>query len=224
MKTAKYIASLFFYTCISTLSFAAEEARPEKTVDGMFLVDGTKMAAVYAKPGVDLSQYNRIYLLPPQVSFIKNWLQSQNSIPNQRVTSDDMQRIKKELADLFVEVFRQELQNNGGYVLVDGVAEDVLIVRPALVDLNVQSPDTPGTRGSRSAIASAGSMTLYMELIDSVTGDKLVRAIDNKFDRTRTRIAATNRSRNEAVARNMLSEWASLLRQALDEARTVVSK
>ena len=224
MKTSKFLVSLLFYTCISTLSFAAEETRPVKTVDGLFLVDGTKMAAVYAKPGVDLSQYNRIYLVRPQVSFTKNWLQSQNSIPNQRVTNDDMQRIKRELADLFIEVFRQELQNNGGYVLVDGVAQDVLIVRPAIVDLNVQSPDTPGTKGSRSAIASAGSMTLYMELIDSVTGDKLVLAIDNKFDRTRTRIAATNRSRNEAVARDMLGEWASLLRQALDEARTVVSK
>ena len=224
MNTAKYFSGLLFYICFSTFAIAAEEARPEKTVDGMFLVNGTKMAAVYAKPGVDLSQYNRIYLLRPQVSFTKNWLQSQNSIPNQRVTADDMQRIKQELADLFVEVFRQELQNNGGYVLVDGVAEDVLVVRPAIVDLNVQSPDTPGTKGSRSAIASAGSMTLYMELIDSVTGDKLVLAIDNKFDRTRTRIAATNRSRNEAVARDMLGEWATLLRQALDEARTLVSK
>lgn len=224
MKTAINTAILLFCTFVSALCFGAEDARPQKTVDGMFLVDGTEMAAVYAKPGVDLSQYNRIYLVSPRVSFTRNWLQSQNSIPDQRVTANDMQRIREELAGLFVEVFRQELQNNGGYVLVDGIAEDVLIIHPAIIDLNVQSPDTPGTKGRRSAIASVGSMTLYMELIDSVTGDKLVRAIDNKFDRTRTRIAATNRSRNEAAARDMLGEWASLLRQALDEARTVVSK
>ena len=65
-------------------------------------------------------------------------------------------------------------------------------------------------------------MTLYMELIDSVTGDMLVKAIDNKYDRTRTRIQARNSVRNEAAAKDMLGEWAILLRLALDEARTVV--
>ena len=67
-------------------------------------------------------------------------------------------------------------------------------------------------------------MTLYMELIDSVTGDMLVKAMDNKFDRTRTRIQAQNRMRNEGAAREMLGNWANVLRLALDEARTVVSK
>ena len=109
-------------------------------------------------------------------------------------------------------------------MLVEGVAEDVLIVRPAIVDLDVLSPNTPGTRGQRSAIASVGSMSLYMELIDSVTGDTLVKAMDNKYDRTRTLIQESNRTRNEAAARDMLGEWAELLRLALDEARTVVSK
>ena len=121
-----------------------------------------------------------------------------------------------------MEVFKQELQYNGGYVLVDGVAEDVLIVHPAIIDLNVLSPDTPGTRGTRGAIASVGSMTLYMELIDSVTGDVMVKVLDNKYDRARTRIQAPNRVRNEAAARDMLGEWAEILRLALDEARTVV--
>ena len=208
----------------SITAAAAERTPPKTTVDGLNLIEGTKMALVYAKPGVDLSQYNRIFLLEPQVAFTKNWLKTQNSIPNQTVRKEDMERIKKDLAELFMEVFRQELQNNGGYVLVDGVADDVLIVRPAIIDLDVFAPDTPGTARSRSAIPSAGTMTLYMELIDSVTGDMLVKAMDNKFDRTRTRIQAQNRIRNEGAAREMLSNWANVLRLALDEARTVVSK
>jgi len=67
-------------------------------------------------------------------------------------------------------------------------------------------------------------MNLYMELIDSVTGDVIIKAYDNKYDRTRTRIQAPNYVRNEAAARDMLGEWAKLLRQALDEARAMVSK
>ncbi|MFC1701768.1 DUF3313 family protein [Pseudomonadota bacterium] len=219
----------FFSTLICGLAFsitavAVEGDPPEVTVDGLQLVKDTKMALVYAKPGVDLSQYNRIYLTEPQIAFTKNWLQTQNSIPNQTVRKEDMQRIKTELAALFMEVFREELQNNGGYVLVDGIAEDVLIVHPAIVDLDVFAPDTPGTAGRRSAIPSVGTMTLYMELFDSVTGDLLVKAIDNKFDRTRTHIQARNRMRNEAAAREMLNDWANLLRLALDEARTMVSQ
>ena len=52
----------------------------------------------------------------------------------------------------------------------------------------------------------------------------LVKAMDNKYDRSRTRIQVQNRVRNEAAAREMLSNWANALRLALDEARTVVSK
>ncbi len=222
MNIRKLFTTLGLCTGLAVNAFAAEQNLPEVTVDGLHRVNGTEMAVVYAKPGVDLSQYNRIYLTTPQISFTKNWLRTQNSIPNQTVRTEDMQRIKTELAALFTEVFKQELQNNGGYVLVDGVAEDVLIVHPAIVDLNILSPDTPGTRGTRGAVASVGSMSLYMELIDSVTGDVMVKAFDNKYDRSRTRIQAPNKVRNEAAATEMLGEWAELLRLALDEARTVV--
>ena len=203
---------------------AAEKTAPEVTVDGLHLVDGTEMALVYAKPEVDLSHYDRFYVIEPRVAFEKNWLRDQNAIPNQTVRQEDMQRIKSELAALFTEVFKQELQNNGGYKLADAPAEDVLVILPAIIDLEVISPDTPGTRNQRSLIASVGSMMLYMELIDSVTGDKLVKAVDIKYDRTPVRTGIRNSVRNKAAARDMLGEWAELLRLALDEARTVVGK
>lgn len=222
MKRTSSPSLFFILMALYAGPAAAEEALPEITVDGLRRVKDAEMALVYAEPGADLSQYSRIYLVKPQVAFTRNWLRAQNSIPNRRVTRQDMQRMKTELADLFIEVFRQELQNNGGYVLVEGAAEDVLIVRPAILDLDVITPDTPGTRGSRSAIASAGSMTLYMELMDSVTGDLLVKAMDNKLDRSRVRVEARDRTRNETAARNMLGEWAKQLRLALDEARLTV--
>ena len=201
---------------------AAEDGFPEVTVDGLHLVKGTQLAHVYAKPNVDLSQYGRISLTRPQIAFTKNWLRRQNSIPNTTITSEDMVNIKKNLSDLFMEVFKQELQNNGGYVLVDGAAEDVLTVHPAIVNLDVVAPDTPRTRGTRSAIETVGQMTLYLELMDSVTGDMLVKALDHQVDRSRVRIQLPNSMRNEAAAREMLTEWAVILRKGLDEARMAV--
>ena len=216
------LSILVFCLLASINASAAEAAPPEVTVDGLHLVKGTEMARVYAKPDVDLSQYNRIYLIEPEVAFWKDWQREQNKIPGNTVTNDDMQRIKSDLAGLFTEVFRQELQDKGGYVLVDAIGEDVLIVHPAIVNLYIVAPATPRNRNSRSAIASAGSMTLYMELIDSVTGDMLVKAIDNKYDNTYPNIRRSNENRNEAAARDLLGEWAELLRLALDEARNVV--
>lgn len=219
----RYIFTAFIFCIGFQCAVSADDNQPPKTtIDGMNLIEGTQMALVYAKPDVDLSQYNRILLVKPQVAFIKDWLNFQNNRLNQKVTVADMQRIKTELADLFMKVFKDELSNNG-YELVDLAAEDVLIVRPAIFDLNVISPETPTNRNERSAIASVGSMFLYMELIDSVTGDKLVKAMDTKMDRSRTG-RFTNRVRNERAAREMLGEWANILRLALDEARQVVSK
>lgn len=224
MNIRKLITLLVICMTPAISANAEERKAPEVTVEGLHLVKDTKMALVYAKPDVDLSQYSRYYLAEPRISFEKNWLRDQNRIPNQTVRKEDMQRIKSELAELFTEIFKNELQNNGGYILADSPAEDVLVILPAIVDLDVISPDTPGTRNQRSLIASVGSMMLYMELHDSVTGDKLVKAIDKKYDRTPVLTGISNSVRNETAARGMLDEWANLLRQGLDEARSVVSK
>jgi hypothetical protein len=158
MHIRKIIPALTIYLVFAVNVNAAEETPPDVTVDGLFLVKDTKMALVYAKPGVDLSHYNRIYLTMPQVSFTKDWLKDQNSIPNRTIKKEDMQRIKYELATLFSEVFLKELQDVGGYTLVDSADEDVLIVHPVIVDLNVVAPDTPLTRNSRSLIAGIGTL------------------------------------------------------------------
>mgnify|MGYP001828166664 CR=1 FL=1 len=222
MKARIVLSITLIALSLTSVTFAADREPPAMTEDGLYLIEGTRMARVYAKPEVDLSAYNRIYLVKPVVSFIKDWKRQQNQIPNRTVTSEDMQRIKADLADLFMEVFRQELQDKGGYQTVEEAADDVLVVRPAIVHLNVVAPYSPRNPRDRSAIASAGAMTLYMELLDSVTGDKLVMAIDNKYDRTLPSNFRSDQDRNEQAARELLGEWAELLRLALDEARTVV--
>ena len=218
------VSALLLLLVLSVTAVAEDDGFPQVTVGGLHLVEGTAMGHVYAKPGVDLSQYGRISLSPPQIAFSRNWLRRQNSIPGRTITATDMENIKRDLSELFMEVFREELQNNGGYVLVDGAAEDVLTVHPAIINLDVVSPDTPRTRNQRSAIETVGQMTLFLELMDSMTGDLLVKALDHQYDRSRVRIQFTDRMRNEAAARAMLSDWAVILRTALDNARTKVSK
>ena len=64
---------------------------------------------------------------------------------------------------------------------------------------------------------SAGGMTLYLEIFDSVTGQILARAIDRQEDRGTGRIQWQNSVTNKAEADRMLRRWASALRERLDE-------
>ncbi|MGA9575412.1 MAG: hypothetical protein WBS20_15835 [Lysobacterales bacterium] len=56
-------------------------------------------------------------------------------------------------------------------MLGDRAAGRVLIAHFTISGLDVFSPGPPKTSGTRSAITTAGTMTLLIGLIDSVTGD-----------------------------------------------------
>ena len=193
---------------------------PEYTVEGLKLVPDTKnIAHVWAEPGADLSQYDRVYLVEPYVAFKKNWQRSQ-SRGAMRVTSKDMDRIKANVKKLFVEVFTEELEK-GGYTLANERAEDVLIVKPAIIDLNVNAPDLRYAGSTQTYVDSAGSMTLYLELYDSETDDLLAKALDAKADRDRGFMQWQTGGANRAAGVRMMRPWAKALVDGLDEAREV---
>jgi hypothetical protein len=191
---------------------------PEYTVEGLKLVPNTKeIALVWAEPGIDLTQYGRVYLVEPIVAFKKNWQRDQNRGTLKKVNTRDMERIKAGVSELFMEVFTEELES-GGYVLANERAEDVLIVKPAIVDLYINAPDIQSSSSTRSYSTSAGSMTLYLELSDSETDDLLVKAMDPTYDRDNAFMHWQTGPANRAAAKRMMKPWAQALRGALDEA------
>ena len=221
MKKVLLILSIVFLGIVSlTATAKSKKEIPEYTVEGLKLVPNSKnMALVYAEPGADLSQYGRVYLTEPYVAFKKNWKRDHNR-GALRVTSSDMERIKKSVAELFMEIFTEELEK-GGYTLADERAEDVLIVKPAIIDLDVKAPDVRAAGRTNTFTTSAGSMTLYLELYDSETGDLLAKALDAKGDRDSGFMEWQTKSANYAAAKRMMRPWAEALRKALDEARDV---
>jgi len=191
---------------------------PETTIEGLELVPDTKQIAyVWAQPGADLSQYERVYIAEPLVAFKKNWQREQNR-GRIKVRSSDMERIKNNVASLFIEVFTEEL-GKGGYTLANERAEDVLLLRPAIIDLDVTAPDVRNSAQSASFTTSAGAMTLYLELIDSETGDMLAKALDRKADRDSGVMQWATGPSNRAAAIRIMRPWAVALREGLDEAR-----
>ncbi len=206
---------------LSTAAVARNNPAPV-TLDGLHLLPDTQLGLVYADPEADLSGYDKLLLMDAQVAFRKNWRQEINRNRPFRVSTRDMQRIKADVAELFREVFTQELKSTG-FRLVSEQAENVLLIRPAILDLNVNSPDTPSANTTRSISQSAGDMTLYLELRDSVTGDILVKAMDFQFDRSNVTPFMMDRTRNERAARRILTSWAQVLVSGLKEARVRTS-
>jgi len=203
----------------STSSIAAEDW-PDVTEEGLHRVEESKLSVVYADPEANLSQYQRVNLLDPEVAFRKNWKRDQNRQSGHRirVTSSDIERIKSGLSELVREEFSAALQD-GGFEVTDEIAEDVLLVRPAIINLDINSPDTMSAGRSRSYSQSAGEMTLYVELYDSVTGDMLAKALDRQKERDSGYYTWSNSVTNRAAATRIVKGWAGILVSALDEAR-----
>jgi hypothetical protein len=110
---------------------------------------------------------------------------------------------------------------NGGYELVDEAADDVLLIRPSIVNLDVTAPEQHGAGRSSSYTRSAGEMTLYIELFDSETGDLIAKALDRRIDNENDvgfYTWATSSSNKQAAAK-ILKGWANILLNALNEAK-----
>jgi len=196
----------------------AKEQPPQVSPDGLHLQKSTRESLVYVRPGATFSQYNRVAILDCFVEFEKDWQRDYNSSRvglEGRLSDQDVERMKSRLAAEFKQVFTDELQNKGGYQVVDSAAPDVLVLRPALVNVEVSAPDIMTAGTSATVVRSAGQMTLYLELWDSATNTILARVMDAEADPDTFARLATSVS-NKAAADRILRAWAERLRKYLD--------
>lgn len=202
------------------LPAVAKDKLPEVSSDGLNLVPKTKVYAAYTKPGATFDQFTKVKILDCYVEFVKNWQKDYNLNEvglSGRVSDKDAEKIKQRLAEEFNNVFVKEL-NKKGHEVVEEVGPDVLLLRPALINVDVAAPDTMSASMSRTFVRSAGSMTLYLELYDSSTSTLLARVIDPQADRGGIAQAA-NRMTNRVAADRILREWADLLATHLGDVK-----
>lgn len=219
----KLLTQLIVLSICAVLLGCASQA-PLVTEDGLVLTEAPGSAKLYLKPGATIAGYNEFGLAACEVSFKRNWLRDQNSSRlnlSKRVTQQDVDRIKDSLALECDKYLRAALIQEPAYKLVDSFAngEAVLILRPAIINLDVNAPDTQTATRQQSYTTSAGEMTLVLELIDATTGEVLARAFDREGGRDRGYMQWTNSVTNKAEADRVLKDWAARLRKGLDQAR-----
>jgi len=199
----------------------AKEGPPQTTIEGLERVKDSKLALVYVEPGADFTRYKRIYMVDTYVAFRKNWRRDQNRSANlHKISSSEMEKMKTELAGLFRDIFTKVLEE-GGYELVNKRAEDVLIIKPAIINLDITAPDSLSSNDTRTYSESPGEMTLYLELFDSVTDDLIAKALDLQTDRETGYFQWQTRVTNRAAANRILTVWANVLKDGLDKAHGV---
>jgi hypothetical protein len=197
----------------------AHAKKQPESWDGLSLKKVKGLDAVYVRPDVVFTAYKSVMLDKVQVEFAKNWQKDVNSNSTgfkNRPTAEDMQKIKDGLAELFQEVFLQELTKHG-YTVVESAAEDTLHVRTAIIDLWVNAPDSNDPGITRTYTTSSGSMTLVLEMRDGPTGQLLARAVDGRSDDTPGgQFEWTTKASNSNAARRIMQDWARKLRESLD--------
>ena len=213
LVTATLVYALCF--ALPLTAFAGEDANT--SFDGLVPVEGASVAMAYIDPEADFSVFTRVMILEPFVAFRSNWQRDQNRGRGRNISARDMERIKADVASMFREVFTQNLQADDGFEVVDEADYDVLLIRPAIIDLDITAPDVAVGR-TRTFSASAGQATLYIELFDSVTGTIIGRAADAQAARSGGgTMTWNNRVMNRAEGRRMFSGWANQLRSFLDQ-------
>ena len=219
MKRTLIVLIIVSFSMVSFSALSKDDWEfPEYTVEGLKRVPNPEsLTVVYAEPGANLKQYQRVYITEPYVAFKKNWKRDQSRTLGTSISTSDMDRGKKAVAELFMDVFTKELES-GGYQLTQERAEDVLIVRPAILDLDINAPDSMSTTMGRSYSRDSGSMTLYIELYDSETDDLLAKAMDKRVKHNNDYMRMQSRPAVRSEVRRMMKPWAEALRKGLDRA------
>lgn len=185
----------------------AQDTLPQTTNDGLELTD-SRFVALYWRSGATLGQYRRVVLLDPLVQFRDNWLEDENRgrLASTLVTDDDMTRITEGISEEFLNVFTEELEDDDGYEIVNVAAADVLLLRPAILNLDTGA-DTFGSARA-SAESTSLAMTLYLEFYDSATSTTIGRALDNK----------SRPDTDRPAVRRIVRNWARNVRDMLENA------
>jgi hypothetical protein len=219
-RVAPTILFCLVLACVPVAVLRAGEPLPGTSQDGLELRKQTKQRVVYVKPGAMVSQYESVSILDPYIEFSKTWIRDYNSSARgatRKITDQDLEKARQDLSTRFNTIFREEL-TKGGYPVKGGAEPGVLVLRPALMNIEVNAPDLMSAGRTTTYVQSAGQMTLYLELWDGATSTILARVVDAQSDST-VYTQRTNSVTNKAAADGILRDWAHELRTKLDLAR-----
>jgi len=214
-------ASLAAGLLLSTTAYAQPAAFNEAmSYDGLQKASVKGVEIAYVRPGATLDGYTSVELAPVYVAFTKNWTPTPAADSPWPVSDEQRQKIKEQVATLVYNAFAKELQDKGGFPIVDAPGPHVLLVKVNIINLNITAPVAQTAGPGGTMVNTPGYATLYAELFDSETGQVLARVVDMQQADYSVSYYENNMPEAQAIA----TQWAKLLRDHLDQARLQLAK
>jgi hypothetical protein len=189
----------------------------EVSFDGLHVVDNSAFRQAWADPDIEFSRYNKI--MPGGAFFefraVKRTSNTQSARSRTRefyIDEDARARLEEEVTAIFAE----ELANSTRFTVTDEPGPDVLIIRGGLHDIVSFVPPEPIGRGE-IWLSSVGEITLLLEVVDSLSGEVIARAVERRAaERGGGMAIQANRVTTWAELRRLTRRWATRLRDGLD--------
>lgn len=211
------LAAVIIAGCTSAPPTIQEGPDAEVSFDGLHVVDNSAFKAAWADPDIDFSRYNKIM---PGGAFFEYRAVKKTSGTTRAISSqsefyiDDKAREK--LKEVVSEIFNEELAKSSRFTVTDAPGPDVLIIRGGLHDIVSNVPPEIIGRGD-IYLSSVGEITLILEVVDSMSGEVIVRAVERRaLDRSGGMAMRSSTVNTWAEVRRVTRRWATKLRDGLD--------
>lgn len=224
LKATIYIITFVLTGCAAQPAINTQNI-DQRSFDGLYPIDHTRVDRAWARADLDLSGYTQIKLEGAGIQYRPTRERARTLLSGVRNNDSDFPvsaKNRDRLRELVRSEFTRELQKLEHYTLTDASGPNVLIVRGALLDV---VSNVPFERPVRSEIylQSVGEATLMLELIDSETHAVLVRAIDRRTAGRDDFMFESNQVTNWVEVKRLARHWARLLRTRLDELTTTLT-
>ena len=189
----------------------------EPTFDGLYPVKGGRMDGAWARPDFDVEVYSKIMLQGVGVEYRPGGQSSKGYRSTSRedfyeMTPEQKARFEAEMRDAFMDALSQGKH----FEIVTEPGPDVLLVRAGLLDVVSYVPPEP-MGNADIYLSRVGEATLVMEIVDSVSGSVLIRAVDRRAaEDSSGRLTNSNAVSNKVEARRVAKQWGGILRDGLD--------
>ena len=196
---------------------AADPPPDETTADGLVRVVSRSVGGVYRAPDATFTQYQRVILEPPSISFVEGWAEK-----HPKVGPTEIARIRAESVRLFRDEFAREFVKRGTYTFADEPAPDVLLIIPAIEELDIMAPESGDAPGERTYLTMRPvTMKVSGDLRDAATGKLVGRVIDYHppEQNPNSELRLANRTANAQEQRRVFAEWSLLVHEALNVAK-----
>jgi len=214
-------ASVVVFSTLLSMGCSTSSNAPQVSEDGMQLKVDKRSTIAYKKEGVNFAEYTQVLIQPSQVAFKKNWKRDYNrnqAVLSSRIKDEDVIKIKSSVAKLFDDVFKEEFAKAGDNPVVDKAGTGTLIIKPSIINLDINAPDIQSAARVKTFTSEAGKATLFLELFDGVSGEILARIVDTEIVGNHNNVAWANRVTNTADAKRTIRKWAKKLREEYDRA------